>query len=66
MKAITKKEINSKNPMGSILIFFSSLGIGYSLTSQFVYHKPKSEILVVMICLLVAGIASKMRKQTEQ
>jgi len=65
MKAVTQK-INDKNPMGSILIFFSSLGIGYSLVSQFAYNKSKSEILVVMTCLLVVGIASKMRKQTEQ
>lgn len=66
MKAVTQKKINGKNPIGSILIFFSSLGIGYSLVSQFAYNKSKSEILTVMICLFVAGIASEMRKRTEQ
>lgn len=63
MKAELKEELRPKGQMGFLLLFFSSLGIGYSLVSQFVYNKPKSELLVVMICLLVAGIASRLREK---
>lgn len=63
MKTETQKEAGIKNPMGLLMIFFSSLGIGYALINQFIYDKPKTEILAVMICLLVAGIASRLREK---
>lgn len=63
MKTETQKGLGAKNPMGLLMIFFSSVGIGYALISQFFYNKPKIEILAVMVCLLVAGIASRLREK---
>lgn len=51
--------------VSSIMIFLASFGISYSLVSEFFFEQPKREFLGIMVCLLVAGIASRMRKRAE-
>lgn len=55
--------INKKTSINSLLIFLASLGISFSLVNEFVFDRPKRELLVIMICLLVAGFTSKKRQQ---
>lgn len=58
--------INKNTSVSSLLIFLASFGISFSLVNEFVFDKPKSELLVIMICLLVAGFASKKRNQSKR
>ncbi|MRX69171.1 hypothetical protein SAMN06265349_104143 [Flavobacterium resistens] len=44
-------------------IFCTSLGLGYTLVNHFILDKPRTETLIVMICLFVISIASWQRKK---
>ncbi|WP_413999867.1 hypothetical protein ACMDB5_04725 [Flavobacterium sp. W1B] len=57
----TTKKFSERNYFGPIMILFSSIGLGYSLVNQFVYDKPKSEILLMMSCFFLAGVFSILR-----
>jgi hypothetical protein len=46
-----------------VFIFLTSLGLGYALVNQFILNKPKTEFLVVMICLFVISVASWQRRK---
>ncbi|QOG03315.1 hypothetical protein [Flavobacterium sp. MDT1-60] len=46
-----------------VFIFFTSLGLGYTLVNHFILDKPRTEILVVMICLFAISIVSWQRKK---
>jgi len=48
------------------MFFVASSGISYALVSEFLFESPKRELLLVIIGMLVAGIASRKRQQTEQ
>jgi hypothetical protein len=60
-----KTESTSKSERTSnfIFIFLTSLGLGYTLVNHFIFDKPRTETLVVMICLFVISIASWQRKK---
>ncbi len=60
-----KTESTSKSERTSnfIFIFLTSLGLGYTLVNHFIFDKPRTETLVVMICLFVVSIASGQRKK---
>ena len=59
----TTKKYSERNYFGPIMIFISSLGIGYALVSQYVYDKPKSEMLLMMSCFFLAGVFSVLRSK---
>ena len=61
MKTETTKKFSERNYFKPIMIFISSVGLNYALVSQFVYDKPKSELLLMMSCLFVAGVFSVLR-----
>ncbi|MGO4772667.1 hypothetical protein ACEN2I_13465 [Flavobacterium sp. W22_SRS_FK3] len=46
-----------------VFVFSTSLGLGYTLVNHFILNKPRTETLVVMICLFAASIASWQRKK---
>ncbi|WP_289663710.1 hypothetical protein [Flavobacterium panacagri] len=46
-----------------VFIFLASAGLGYSLMNQFILDKPNKELLLIMICLFVASMASWQRKK---
>jgi len=46
-----------------VFIFCTSLGLGYTLVNHFIFNKPRTETLIVMICLFVVSIASWQRKK---
>ena len=54
-------KINSTN---SVLLFVTFIGIGYALTSQYVFHKPQEDFLITSIVLLVAGMSTGAAKKT--
>ncbi|CAM2859463.1 hypothetical protein SAMN05444355_10123 [Flavobacterium frigoris] len=58
------KSVTSHQALTSYLfIFLSTLGLSYSLVNYFLFHKPDTQFLTVMICLFVASIASWQRKK---
>lgn len=61
MKTETTKKYSERNYFGPIMIFISSIGVSYALVGQYVYNKPKSEMLLMMSCLFVAGVFSVLR-----
>ena len=61
MKTETTKKFSERNYFGPIMIFISSIGVSYALMSQYVYNKSKSELLLMMSCLFVAGVFSVLR-----
>jgi hypothetical protein len=61
MKTATIKKFSERNYFGPIMIFISSIGLGYALVSQYVYDKPKSEMLLMMSCFFLAGVFSVLR-----
>jgi hypothetical protein len=61
MKTETTKKFSEGNYVGPIMIFISSIGLSYALVSQYVYDKPKSEMLLIMSCLFLAGVFSVLR-----
>jgi hypothetical protein len=61
MKTETTKKFSERNYFGPIMIFISSIGVGYALVNQYVYDKPKSEMLLVMSCFFLAGVFSVLR-----
>nr|WP_199002286.1 hypothetical protein [Flavobacterium sp. ASV13] len=46
-----------------VFIFLTSAGLGCSLVNQFILEKPNKNLLLVMICLFLASIASWQRKK---
>ena len=61
MKTETTKKFSERNYFGPIMIFISLIGVSYALMSQYVYNKSKSELLLMMSCLFVAGVFSVLR-----
>ncbi|MFE3867403.1 hypothetical protein ACFX5E_04850 [Flavobacterium sp. LS2P90] len=61
MKTETTKKFSERNYFGPIMIFISSIGVGYALVNQYVYEKPKSEMLLMMSCFFLAGVFSVLR-----
>ncbi|MCI9844404.1 hypothetical protein [Flavobacterium pectinovorum] len=47
----------------SAFITLSSLGLSYSLINNFILDKPNKDMLLIMICLFFASIASWQRKK---
>ncbi|WP_133527111.1 hypothetical protein [Flavobacterium sp. 245] len=58
-QSTSKKERTSS----FVFIFCTSLGLGYTLANHFIFDKPRTETLIVMICLFVISIASWQRKK---
>ncbi|MFW0736585.1 hypothetical protein [Flavobacterium sp. T12S277] len=46
-----------------VFVFVASAGLGYSLMNQFILDKPNKELLLIMICLFFASLASWQRKK---
>ncbi|BFM42775.1 hypothetical protein CFS9_14160 [Flavobacterium sp. CFS9] len=46
-----------------VFVFAASAGLGYALVNQFFLEKPNMALLLVMICLFVASMASWQRKK---
>ncbi|MCC9017591.1 hypothetical protein [Flavobacterium lipolyticum] len=46
-----------------VFVFVASAGLGYALVNQFILDKPNKELLLIMICLFVASMASWQRKK---
>lgn len=61
MKTESTKKLSERNYFGPCMIFISSIGLSYSLVSQYIYDKPKAELLLMMSCLFVAGVFSVLR-----
>jgi len=57
-----KTESTSKSE-SIVFIFCTSLGLGYALVNHFILDKPKTELLLEMICLFMLSIASWQRKK---
>lgn len=47
-----------------VFVFCTSLGLGYALVNHFILDKPKTELLIEMICLFVISLVSWQRKKT--
>ncbi len=56
---------NSISKASSILIVMSIIGMITSLISELVFERPKTDLLITMICLLVVGIAYKKSEKVE-
>lgn len=63
MKTVITKKFSERNDFGPVMIFISSIGLGYALVSQYVYDKPKSEMLLLMSCFFLAGVFSVLRSK---
>jgi hypothetical protein len=63
MKTVTVKKGSGRKYFGPIMIFISSIGLGYGLVNQYVYDKPKSEMLLMMSCFFLAGLFSVSRSK---
>jgi hypothetical protein len=63
MKTVITKKFSKRNDFGPVMIFISSIGFGYALVSQYVYDKPKSEMLLMMSCFFLAGVFSVLRSK---
>jgi hypothetical protein len=61
MKTATTKKFSEGNYVGPIMIFISSIGLGYALVNQYVYDKPNSEMLLMWSCLFFGGVFSVLR-----
>jgi hypothetical protein len=46
-----------------VFVTVASAGLGYSLMNQFILNRPNKDLLLVMICLFFASIASWQRKK---
>ncbi len=63
MKTTSTKQFNLRNYFGPTMIFVSCLGIGHNLTNEYFYDKANHTILIMMVCFLVAGIASVLKEK---
>ena len=61
MKTVIIKKFSKRNDFGPIMIFISSIGVGYALVRQYVYDKSNSEMLMMMSCFFLAGVFSVLR-----
>ena len=61
MKTETTKKFSERNDLGSVMIFISSIGLGYAIINQCVYEKPNSDMLLMMSCFFLAGVFSVLR-----
>jgi hypothetical protein len=61
MKSPSIIKFGERNYFGPIMIFFSSIALGYALINQYVYDQPKSEILTLLICMFFGGLFSTLR-----
>ncbi|TPG36278.1 hypothetical protein [Flavobacterium pectinovorum] len=46
-----------------VFVTVACAGLGYSLMNQFILNHPNKDLLLVMICLFFASIASWQRKK---
>lgn len=51
-----------KKTICNLVIFLVSVQVTYSLISHIVYGKPQPDYLVVVICLLIATLASSKKE----
>jgi fructose-specific phosphotransferase system IIC component len=65
IKTIMKQKATAKEQKytGWAMIFLGATGISYEIVREFVFHKPQSHLLGIMLCLLIAGTASTLRKK---
>lgn len=61
MKTTSTKKISERNDFGPVMIFISSIGLGYALVKHYVYDVPKSDMLLMMSCFFLAGVFSVLR-----
>lgn len=54
------------NSINTVLLFVTFIGIGYALTSHFVFNKPQEDFLITSIALCVAGMTSTSIKKSAQ
>jgi hypothetical protein len=63
MKTETTKKFSERNDFGPVMIFISSIGLGYAIVNQYVYDKPNLDMLLMMSCFFLAGVFSVLRKK---
>lgn len=49
-----------------IFVSLASAGLGYALVNQFILGKPNKDLLLIMICLFFASLASWQRKKNSK
>lgn len=49
-----------------VFVSLASAGLGYALVNQFILDKPNKDLLLIMICLFFASLASWQRKKYSQ
>ncbi|MEZ7499322.1 hypothetical protein QO200_11295 [Flavobacterium sp. Arc3] len=63
MRTVTTKKFSERNDFGPVMIFISSIGLGHAVVNQYVYDKPKFEMLLMMSCFFLAGVLSVLRSK---
>jgi uncharacterized membrane protein YccC len=61
MKTISTSVI--EKTFNFVFVTVASAGLGYSLVNQFILNHPNKDLLLAMICLFFASIASWQRKK---
>ena len=61
MKTVITKKFSKRNDFGPVMIFISSIGIGYAIVNQNVYDKQNLDMLLMMSCFFLAGVFSVLR-----
>jgi hypothetical protein len=58
------KSVTSYQVLPSYLfIFLSTVGLSYSIVTQFLMHKSDNQFFIIMSCLFVVSIVSWQRKK---
>ena len=55
-----------QNNYDFVFIFLSSFGLGYALVNKFIFDKPKTELLLLMICLFIISVISWQREKKDR
>ncbi|BFM42776.1 hypothetical protein CFS9_14170 [Flavobacterium sp. CFS9] len=55
--------ISAKKGICNLVIFLTAVQISYSLVSHFIYGKPQSDSMVIVICVLLATFASSKKEE---
>ena len=53
----------AKRGICNLLIFLTAVQVSYSLVSHIFYGKPKPDIVVVILCLLISAFASSKKQE---
>ncbi|WP_337967758.1 hypothetical protein [uncultured Flavobacterium sp.] len=53
----------AKRGVYNLLIFLTAVQVSYSLINHIFYGKPKPDIMVVIICLLISAFASSEKQE---